>query len=555
MDIRKLLKPKHFLILYFLWILFLSVIYFVAIQAQKDAIVPFVWLLIGLSGVSAIFVGIHIHKPSIRSGWIFLALANLFFIIGDTIYNVIEYLLKNSNAFPSIADLFYLLTYPLFAAGMFIFIRRRTSAQSEKGAILDAAIFSTGLGMFVWIFLVVPNASADTSLTVKSLSVAYPLFDILIWAMLVRLLLTGLRIRAIQFLAIGASGLIFSDIFYAINQFYGVWYNGTFIDVGWICFYTFWGAAALHPSMRRLDKAEIKNPHVRPTFLIPLAGTALIAPALLLIEYLRGDVNRVAVSISVFSAILFILVILRMVILVRAISNRDADISLEKKKNEAFSLVSHQLKTPVTAVKQLIDLVLEGYVGEITTPQRDILTKAYSDNLRLLRIVEDLLNVGQLDSGKLRLHKIKVDVVGIIKDILDEVAPQLKQGDQKLNFLRPRGKLVANVDADRLKMVLENLIDNASKYSTEGKLIEVKLTKMKRTFKISIKDQGVGINQIDLERLFQKFSRIENPLSNEVGGTGLGLYWAKKIIDLHGGKIKVNSKSGKGTTFIISLPL
>jgi signal transduction histidine kinase len=373
--------------------------------------------------------------------------------------------------------------------------------------------------------------------------------------MLVRLLLTGLRIRAIQFLAIGASGLIFSDIFYAINQFYGVWYNGTFIDVGWICFYTFWGAAALHPSMRRLDKAEIKNPHVRPTFLIPLAGTALIAPALLLIEYLRGDVNRVAVSISVFSAILFILVILRMVILVRAISNRDADISLEKKKNEAFSLVSHQLKTPVTAVKQLIDLVLEGYVGEITTPQRDILTKAYSDNLRLLRIVEDLLNVGQLDSGKLRLHKIKVDVVGIIKDILDEVAPQLKQGDQKLNFLRPRGKLVANVDADRLKMVLENLIDNASKYSTEGKLIEVKLTKMKRTFKISIKDQGVGINQIDLERLFQKFSRIENPLSNEVGGTGLGLYWAKKIIDLHGGKIKVNSKSGKGTTFIISLPL
>jgi signal transduction histidine kinase len=555
MDIRKLLKPKHFLILYFLWILFLSVIYFVAIQAQKDAIVPFVWLLIGLSGVSAIFVGIHIHKPSIRCGWIFLALANLFFIIGDTIYNVIEYLLKNSNAFPSIADLFYLLTYPLFAAGMFIFIRRRTSAQSEKGAILDAAIFSTGLGMFVWIFLVVPNASADTSLTVKSLSVAYPLFDILIWAMLVRLLLTGLRIRAIQFLAIGASGLIFSDIFYAINQFYGVWYNGTFIDVGWICFYTFWGAAALHPSMRRLDKAEIKNPHVRPTFLIPLAGTALIAPALLLIEYLRGDVNRVAVSISVFSAILFILVILRMVILVRAISNRDADISLEKKKNEAFSLVSHQLKTPVTAVKQLIDLVLEGYVGEITTPQRDILTKAYSDNLRLLRIVEDLLNVGQLDSGKLRLHKIKVDVVGIIKDILDEVAPQLKQGDQKLNFLRPRGKLVANVDADRLKMVLENLIDNASKYSTEGKLIEVKLTKMKRTFKISIKDQGVGINQIDLERLFQKFSRIENPLSNEVGGTGLGLYWAKKIIDLHGGKIKVNSKSGKGTTFIISLPL
>jgi signal transduction histidine kinase len=555
MNIKRLLKHKRILVVYFSWIFFLSLIYFLAISFKINALVPLSWALIGLSGIAAIVAGIYAYMPATRKGFMCLAVANLLFIFGDTYYNIQEFIFHRSNAFPSLADIFYLITYPLFIAGMVIFIRSRTAGRSEKGAILDAAIFALGLAMLLWVYLIIPSASADASLTVKTLSISYPVFDILVWAMLVRLLLTGIRIRAIQFLAVGAVGLIISDIVYAFNQFYGVWNNGSFIDVGWICFYSFWGAAALHPSMKSLDKPFSKDPKVYVAPLFLLAATALLAPMLLIIEFFRGNIRRDVVSIAIFSAILFVLVILRMAILVRAITRQEAEITLERQKNEAFSLVSHQLKTPVTAVKQLLALLLEGYVGKVSTSQREILVKAYGDNQRLLRIVEDLLNVGQIDSGSLILNKSEVDVVALIKEILREEIPQLERHKQKIKFKHATTKLQASIDSDRLSMVLENIIDNASKYSANGKVIEITLIKMSRSFKISVQDQGVGINQHDLGRLFRKFSRLDNPLSKEVGGTGLGLYWAKKIIDQHGGSIKVKSKPEQGSTFIISLPL
>jgi signal transduction histidine kinase len=108
---------------------------------------------------------------------------------------------------------------------------------------------------------------------------------------------------------------------------------------------------------------------------------------------------------------------------------------------------------------------------------------------------------------------------------------------------------------EEVRLVLENLLENASNYSPEGKTITVKLGKTKKNqAKISIKDQGVGIAKQDIAKLFQKFSRINNPLSNSVNGTGLGLYFSKKILELHGGKVSVRSNPGKSTTFTIILP-
>lgn len=103
-------------------------------------------------------------------------------------------------------------------------------------------------------------------------------------------------------------------------------------------------------------------------------------------------------------------------------------------------------------------------------------------------------------------------------------------------------------------MVLENILDNASKYSPPGKKLEVKLSKSKKSLAISVKDNGVGIIKQDRHKLFNKFSRSDNPLSITVGGTGLGLYWAKKIVDLHSGSIIVKSKPNHGSTFTITLP-
>jgi signal transduction histidine kinase len=114
---------------------------------------------------------------------------------------------------------------------------------------------------------------------------------------------------------------------------------------------------------------------------------------------------------------------------------------------------------------------------------------------------------------------------------------------------------MARVDIDRIRMVLDNIVDNAGKYTPSGKYIQVQVGHDGGIATIAVKDQGVGMARDEVNRIFDKFARLENPLSDSVEGSGLGLYWAKKIIDLHNGSISVRSKPGKGTTFTIKLPV
>lgn len=230
-------------------------------------------------------------------------------------------------------------------------------------------------------------------------------------------------------------------------------------------------------------------------------------------------------------------------------------LSVNRAKDEFISVASHQLRTPATGVKQYIGMVLEGYAGDLNDSQRDMLTKAYESNERQLQIVSNLLRVAQVDAGKVMLRKTEVEMVQLIEDILKEQYSKFAQRDQQCEFIKPSQDVTAYIDKSAFRMVLENIIDNASKYSEEKKTISVGIAKLKDGIRIEVKDQGVGIKDSDQDRLFEKFFRIENPLSTLVGGTGLGLYWAKKIVDLHDGSIRVESEEGKGTTFIITLPL
>lgn len=229
-------------------------------------------------------------------------------------------------------------------------------------------------------------------------------------------------------------------------------------------------------------------------------------------------------------------------------------IELNKAKDEFISLASHQLRTPATGVKQYLGMVLEGFVGELSDSQRSVLEKANESNERQLRIVSDLLKVAQVDAGKVRLRKAEVDVVSLIKDVIKEQHETFEKRRQTIVFQPSETAVHLHFDRDTIRMVLENLIDNASKYSGEDKTVTVKLAERDHEAQIDIIDNGVGIKPEDQSKLFEKFSRIENPLSTQVGGTGLGLYWAKKIIDLHQGEVTLESAIGKGTKFTIHLP-
>lgn len=242
-------------------------------------------------------------------------------------------------------------------------------------------------------------------------------------------------------------------------------------------------------------------------------------------------------------------------VITRALKQQRSElVALNRSKDEFISLASHQLRTPATGVKQYLGLMLEGYSGKLSASQRQMLETAYESNERQLSIVNYLLRVAQADAGRVQLDKKKIELVSLIKDILKEQRSKFEQKRLKIKFESKYKQLHAVIDKPRMRMVIENIVDNAYKYSLPDTQVTISLMKENSVLRITVNDRGVGIKKEDLPRLFQKFSRLNNPLSTQVGGTGLGLYWAQKIVNLHAGDITIDSSPKKGTTFIITLP-
>ncbi|MDB5185635.1 MAG: hypothetical protein JWL85_158 [Candidatus Saccharibacteria bacterium] len=230
-------------------------------------------------------------------------------------------------------------------------------------------------------------------------------------------------------------------------------------------------------------------------------------------------------------------------------------IRINNAKDEFISLASHQLRTPATGVKQLIGMLLEGYVGDLSDQQREILQIAFDSNERQLKIVDDLLKIARVDAGKVKLRQTKCDIGELMQEIIEEQEVNFTSSEQKVSFKMPVDLLEASIDRQLIRMVLENILDNARKYSYKGSTVKITVKDDSKGFiAVRITDHGVGISSEDQARLFDKFMRIDNPLSALVGGSGLGLYWAKKIVDLHGGSVRVRSEVEKGSTFTIYLP-
>jgi len=229
---------------------------------------------------------------------------------------------------------------------------------------------------------------------------------------------------------------------------------------------------------------------------------------------------------------------------------------ISRSKDEFIALASHQLRTPATAVKQYVGMILEGYAGDVTPEQMRFLQSAYDSNERQIQVVNDILRVAKLDLKKIVLKKVDMSLTKLLESIIHDLMSHFNGRGQTVSFDKPTEAIMVPIDDEYIRMALGNIIDNASKYTPEGKNIYISLRKgTKNNVEITVRDEGVGIPPEGIGKLFKKFSRIDNPLSVKVGGTGLGLYWANEVIQLHGGKITVDSKVGEGTTFIISLPL
>ncbi len=229
---------------------------------------------------------------------------------------------------------------------------------------------------------------------------------------------------------------------------------------------------------------------------------------------------------------------------------------LDDAKTEFISIASHQLRTPLTAIKGFVSMMIEGDYGKFSSEQDGILNKVFASNERLILLVDNLLDISRMEQGRMNYMFEKMSAEDLVENIVDELGQTAKMKGLDLKLIKPKKALLQIVgDEMKLRQVFMNLIDNAIKYTEKGS-VEVKTEVKNNKFLFSVKDTGAGIAPHEQANLFKRFSRGNRIPKLHVGGSGLGLYVALKVTEAHHGKIWAESPGeGKGSTFFVSLPV
>jgi signal transduction histidine kinase len=228
---------------------------------------------------------------------------------------------------------------------------------------------------------------------------------------------------------------------------------------------------------------------------------------------------------------------------------------LDEAKDEFVSMASHQLRTPLTSVKGYISMVLEGDVGRITAPQRQLLDEAFTSSERMVHLINDFLNVSRLQTGKFIIDLKPIDLAKIAAQEVESLKTTAKAHDLKLRFRPPSYFPVLYLDEGKIRQVLMNFIDNAIYYSREGSVITIELAIIEGDAVLKVSDTGIGVPEDEKAHLFSKFFRASNARKQRPDGTGVGLFLAKKVIIAHGGTMVFESVEGEGSTFGFRLPI
>lgn len=227
---------------------------------------------------------------------------------------------------------------------------------------------------------------------------------------------------------------------------------------------------------------------------------------------------------------------------------------VEIMKTDFVANVSHELKTPLTSIKGFVETLLDGALDDQETAKH-FLEIINDETDRLNRLINDLLSLSRIEAKQRELNRVSLDLEKIINETVSILSPQAKEKDLaiKVNIKRPLQ--VIEADEDMIGQVLINLIDNAVKYTHEGGQVSISAETQKDRVKVAVADTGIGIPIDSIPRLFERFYRVDKARSREMGGTGLGLAIVKHILELHSGKIEVESIVGQGSTFTFYLPL
>ncbi|OGI68674.1 hypothetical protein A3A05_03240 [Candidatus Nomurabacteria bacterium RIFCSPLOWO2_01_FULL_41_12] len=225
-------------------------------------------------------------------------------------------------------------------------------------------------------------------------------------------------------------------------------------------------------------------------------------------------------------------------------------------KSSFISIVAHQLRTPLSGIKWTLSMLLGGDMGPLNNDQKTFLMKSYESNTRMITLVNDMLVADGIQSGKVHYGFKHIDIIDLMDNVLFEVSPQAAKRNILIEYKNKFENLPqAYADPETMRAVLQNLLENAIKYTIEGGRIEIDVKQEPDHLVISIADNGIGIPKDQAKDVFVKFFRARNAVKQETDGSGLGLYIAKSIVEKNGGTIWFDSEEGKGSSFYFTVPL
>lgn len=304
------------------------------------------------------------------------------------------------------------------------------------------------------------------------------------------------------------------------------------------------GAQALVVSLIALVASEFFfTPFSQTTNIILISVTVLLAAILgmVLVDSVKKEVERKE-QLQTMSDKL-------------AIAN-DQLRKLDNAKDEFISMASHQLRTPLTAVKGYVSLMLEGSYGQMTPEQHDTLNKVYVSNERLVDLVEDMLSLSRIEAGRMQFDYAPAKMEDVCREVYDTFVIRAKDHNLSLDLILPKEPLPeVTTDRNKIREIISNLVDNALKYTPKGG-VKVTLSKVGDNVRVAVKDTGIGVPKDEMPYLFEKFSRGKDTSRLNTGGTGLGLHVGKRMIAEMKGRIWVESDgAGRGSTFFVEVPI
>jgi len=492
---------------------------------------------ISLGMVVAVVAGVRRWRPAQPTAWYLIAGGQLLFSVGDAISYYREWVQHGEVPFPSLADGFDLAFYPMLAAGLLLLVRGRAPGR-DAASLIDATIITTGVGMLSWVFLIGPYVRLpDLSLSQRLVSIAYPLGDLLLLAVAVRLWRAGgAGVLSSRLLAFGLFSLMAADTVFGLGVLNDSWQVGGPLDAVWILYYVALGLAALHPSMVSLSEPAPAGPRLTRTRLGLLAAASLMAPAVLVIQAARGEPIDVGV-IAGGSLVLFLLTLARM-------GGLASEVAAQNERKRAMQTVLRA--TEQERIRLAADLH-DGPVQELTALRYGLTRARNRVQLGQPEQAEALLAEleSELAAGITGLRRLLAE---LRPAVLDEQGLEVALHNQVRAFEATSGVACAISTglAGRLEPDLETVLyrvtqeslNNVGKHAGASR-VTVSLAAEDGAVRLRIIDDGVGFDPAAAARLL---------LEGHFGLAGM-----RERVEMVGGHLSIDSAPGTGTTVAVEM--